>query len=837
MIARSLPPVRSVVWRSMSTVPTSVKASGPDAGTQGGTRLPSDAASPIVVPTVGPQPSDLLLIGERPGRTEVRQGEPFVGPSGVEHWRRCTRVGLPPRVGWRIANLVPTYAPDPPTSIEIRRWTPALEDEIVRTDPRLIVAAGLYATRWFLGAEATMEACHGIPYQASGRIVVPVYHPAAALHQPDLASFCEWDLEQVALAVEGRIRVRDLGPRPWSRRDRPRWPRTVAVDTEGAVEAPECVSVAPTPDEAFLVRPPLPDPVRARLKTRRLILHHAKHDLRVLETLGVRPSRFEDTMTAAYLLSVEPQALKALAYRHAGMRMRDYDDLIRPLDDAVVRQRMASAIEEGLPRRADQAVRRLLETRADDSLRARWGRSVFAPCLDLPPMPTWADVPPQTAEPYALEDAVATSRIWPILDAGLRARGLRRVYRIDRDVLPLVARMETIGMQVNRTALVTLGRTLDQEYQQTVRHLGRLAGISLNPLSGRQVSAWLFDVLNLPATKLTRSGAHYTTEDKYLQALRDQHPGVNLICNARELWKLKSVYCDGIVQALPADDILHPTINTTRVVSGRFSAKDPNVLAIPKHSERWGKTVRAAFVARDGCRLSSWDLDQIEMRVMAHESRDPSLLKVFREGGDLHADTAHHLLGAPARAEDQDPSRHRLPAKAINFGILMGLTEIGLEAQLAQHGIRWPGDDYARFLAEWFRLHPGVKAYIDAKKAQARRTGYVTDWCGRRRYLAQIWSTDRMVRAEAERQAHATPIQAGAVEVMKIWMKAVWDHVLQDGRYRYAEPWLQVHDDLILEVGEEDREQVDWVVRTFLPQPFRVPITLKHSYGHTWGDL
>ncbi len=826
-----------------------------------------------IVPGDGPAPCALMLVGERPGWEEARAGRPFVGPSGTELWHRLALAGAPDRNHWYVTNIVQTYSKDPPTANEAILGGARLRREIACVRPQLIVAAGAWAMRWFLGHDANQDALHGLVHVSKRHsgLVVPIVHPAAALRQPGMyMSALVDDCATVARAIamveplvhEARTPDTEATGIVW--RDRV---SIVGCDTEGYVEAPECISLSR--DGCAVVA--LADNVtgvRSITKNLALSFHNAVHDLRVLEAMGVTVHEFHDTMLMAYLLNEHVQGLKPLAYR-LGLRLDDYDSLIAPLDDqrveAVLRHYLAryaghlrrverlrgtrkAEAKRAVPK-AVGAITRLLASPNDERLRARWGRSVFSVAVPLPKPTTWADLPQPIGEHYAKADAIAHEALCHAFLPRLRAEKLERAYAIDKAVLPMVARMETVGVSVDVKGLRALSEELSADYARVEAEIFSLLGERLNPKASEDVSEMLFHRLGVTPTMLTKGGTHYTTQDKYLLARKHEHAVIPLILEGRETWKMKSAYCDRLPNLVSRSGRYHPDFAYTRTASGRLS--ETILLLIPKHSPKWGKKIRACFRAAPGRVLVSVDLSQIEMRTMADNSRDEVLLHVYATGGDVHADTAHRLLGAPEGKANQDESLHRLPAKTLNFGILMGMTEFGLIDQLHAHGqSHWQIDPCTpeereagklstrEFRAQWFAGHQGVAAYVDKKKREARRTGRVRDMWGAYVRLDAIDCTDERRVREAERQAHAIPIQAGADRISKQWMALVWREVVLPARDKYyCEPWCRAHDDLILEVDEAYAEDVQRDMLALVPQCLRVPVLAEGKIGPNWGAL
>ncbi len=599
-----------------------------------------------------------------------------------------------------------------------------------------------------------------------------------------------------------------------------------------------------------------------------VVLHNSLHDLPVLRDLGLdivgEGIPFTDTMVMAYLLGLEPQGLKPLCYRHAGMHQDAYDDITAEASERIARQWL-SELAVGLPFLADPLLpkddilkarklidRMLKKEGAKKSLRQRWAdcraREILQDELllvdDLPEA-TLDDIDPQVAIRYSARDADATRRIYPILDAQITAMGLRDVLDADIAALPMIDRMQAVGLGVDLQHYRDLSLFLGMEMADLQAQITALAGKPVNAASGDQVAEWLFGDLKLPWRKKTDGGGRPSTADKVLKALvkrkdigaQGKH-AIELVQEYREVQKLKGTYCDklpGFVN--PRTGRLHPQFRVTRVASGRLSAKSPNLLAFPKHSDR-GMLIREGIVAGEGRLLGSWDLNQIEMRVMAIDSSDTAMLAEFQSGADKHKATASLIFGKPI---DQIDKEERFAAKAVNFGILMGITEYGLLDQFHMNGNHdWTEDRCRDLLKEWHKAYTQASAYIFGKHAEARRYGYVRDLFGRLRYLPGVHSGDKGIREEALRQAQATPIQSGAQGIEKRLMAEVWKRLpgLWD-KGVWVEPLLQVHDDLIFEFDASAYTLLDEVITDALSelQWFPIPITAAGASGQRWSDL
>ena len=450
---------------------------------------------------------------------------------------------------------------------------------------------------------------------------------------------------------------------------------------------------------------------------------------------------------------------------------------------------------------------------------------------------TLDDVPREKAVYYSARDADATLRILPKLWSRIQAMGLEQVYKIDMAIVPMVDRMQMIGMPASTDYFHSLEPRLTRQMQEKVDAIEELTKWRINPGSGDQVAPMLI-ALGVPLTKMTKGGTRESTNDKVLESFRGTHPAVGLVCDYRELAKLRDSFCVVLPKKIGNDGRIRCNFRITRVSSGRLSATKPNLLAIPVRTEL-GKEIRAGFIAPQGRVLGSWDLDQIEMRYMADESRDPVLCGWFLEGRDVHTQTAAQAFGV----DPKDVTKiQRYAAKRLGFGVITGITEIGLAEQMALAGAEgWPVDRCKEFISIYFQICKGVKSYIEECRAEARRYGFVRDRWGRIRYLPGVWSDIWWIREEALRQSHSHKIQAGAQGLMKRAMKEMWDMWKLKPIDCYLEPLLQIHDEIIWEIDDEPIAKEMWneVVINCLTQTtsLRVPVKTKGSYAQDWGGL
>lgn len=394
---------------------------------------------------------------------------------------------------------------------------------------------------------------------------------------------------------------------------------------------------------------------------------------------------------------------------------------------------------------------------------------------------------------YAAEDADITLRLhlalWPLLKS---VPSLRKVYEeIEIPVVPVLAAMERRGVLIDGDELRRQSQQLGKRMLELQQQSYALAGREFNLDSPKQLQVILFDELGLQAKLKTPKGQPSTNEEA-LAALADAHELPRLILDYRGLAKLRSTYTDklsGIVN--PRTGRVHTSYHQGSVVTGRISSSDPNLQNIPVRTEE-GRRIRQAFIAPPGWKVMAADYSQIELRIMAHLSGDEGLLKAFREGGDVHRATAAEVFGIPA---EDVTSNQRRAAKAINFGLMYGMSAFGLARQLGVD--RGEASDY---MGRYFSRYPGVRAFMDATREQAHRDGYVETIFGRRLYLENLTSRNQGLRQGAERAAVNAPMQGSAADIIKRAMIGVagWLAGRDD-----ANMLMQVHDELVFEVRED----------------------------------
>lgn len=846
------------------------------------------------VPGEGPAPCPTMLVGEAPGPQEHDEGRPFVGKAGAVLDSLIAHEGLK-RSQLYITNLVKRWPgprnPDP-TPAEIERDEPLLLRELENVRPSLVIALGRFALRWFLpGAE--LETHQGIPHVSPrGPICIGVTHPAAGLHEPGAATqtYLAWSRACRYLRGPSLPWSESISPPPCMRYLEPQArlvvSEPVALDTEGTPGEPFSVQWTADGLTGFCV----PASHAHRLVfDAPVIFHNAKYDVLMCESMRVTlPSSdlWEDTMVRAYVRQDEPQGLKPLAYRLLRMHLSSFSEVTEPYYKLAV-ERWLARIGTEVPG-ADQrpqpqlirassgllrphrpfslasrvrAILQAREKRPNVDVVERW-RKVPASQREsaeraLGPMPrrSLALVPREQAVPYGIMDAIATHKL---ARAYRVPASLQSIYRLDVECIPALIEMERNGLPFDARAASELCAELDERANALRKRIRRLAGDPwFNPGSHRQVSALLFGLWGIASprkTKLTRADS---SDDRALSTLRLRYAEdesasgkrvfelVTAVQDYREHIKLIGTYVGP--DALPAQvderGFIHPTIKHTRTVSGRLASENPNLQNVPVRTGL-GRRIRACFRAPDGWCLLSGDLSQIELRIAAHESGDERLIRVYREGLDLHRITERDVFGIP----DERAGEKRTAAKNFNFRVLYAGpigSPAGLREQLFLDGITLSEDECRRYRDAWFALYPGVARYLSNKHEEARRLAYVSTSGGRRRYLplARVDAVPS-ARNEAFRQAGNHPIQGGAGEVIKRAMVR-WDREYRERANRMTEVRLcmQIHDELLFLVrGEPESTKARRAARLVVEmleadsRAYRVPIVAEAKVGNRWGE-
>lgn len=774
-------------------------------------------------------------------------------------------------------------------------FSETLEAELVEVNPAYIIASGDAAVRKFLGPGTDMEMVHGIPYTLGRVVVIPCYSPEYGMWDDDNRCQVAWDYWQAGRAIRGEIAtdtIVDAYPEPiyldvdceWDSWDF----EIAAIDTEGVPGDEWSLQVSTEPGTGFVFRKSSPyfaaniarlaayieaaDPI--------IVVHSALYDYEMCRLLGLDlfGCRLFDTMYAAYLLRVEPQGLKALAKRWCGMEMASY---VETVGDVGIEKQLAY-LERVFSRSWDAPEARVkhnndgtaklykpqpVERRAEaifadfysgkldkDGARCdpfdRWKkvdkhlRKMVESVLGSMPIGTLADIPLDDAIFYSGRDPDATLRLYYRLRAALEERDLLDLMAQGAEVLPIFEEMQFNGLVANRPHFEALRDEMWEKQCAMQSYISHhfFDGRPFNPNSAPQV-ATLMRRRGLEGAKKNRETGKVSTSKKSIEHLRYSDDAIAHVIDWREHDKIRSSFCNPILEHIPDEEDTHRvrcTIKVTRVASRRIAATDPPLLAIPVRHQL-GLRVRDGFEAAPGNLLGSWDLSQIEMRYMAHLSRDPLLVQFFAEGRDVHAETAARIFGI--RLEDVKEMDHRYPAKRAGFGIITNITGPGLLDQLRMFGcVGWTEDTCSDLIREWLKVYSGVARFLDSSRSEVRATGLVRDIWGHYRYLPGVWSDVKRIRAEAERAASSHKIQGGAqgmIQTSMAWLKPY----IRGLRLAGADVWwiLQIHDEIILEFEEDLWETLNDLVVEALTEhnglQLIVPVKAKGSSAKQWGHL
>ena len=545
------------------------------------------------------------------------------------------------------------------------------------------------------------------------------------------------------------------------------------------------IPVGHTPQEGDPPQLPV-DEALARLRpvledeSVRKVAHNAKFDVVVLANAGVTVRGLEfDTMVAAYLLGESTLGLKSLAFDRLGVEMVPITELIGS------------------------------------------GKKQIS----------MADVSIATCAPYAAADADICGRLRGVFEGELREQGLWDLFAgIEMPLVPVLARMERRGVAVDTDVLRQMSDYLAAEMARTEAALYEAAGETFNINSPVQLSRLLFDKLALPKTRRTATGG-YSTDVQAMDSLRGTHPVVDLLFEYRQLAKLKSTYVDALPGLInPGTGRIHTTYNQTRASTGRLSSEDPNLQNIPIRTEL-GRRVRRAFVARNGEPrvFVSADYSQVELRILAHITKEPFLIEAFRRDEDIHRASAGQLFGISPHEVTYE---QRQLAKMINFAVLYGLSAQGMSqrTELSREAA-------AEFIRTYFARYPMVKRYLDETIRETQGTGYAATLLGRRRYLPDINSPNFNLRQAAERMATNHPIQGTNADIIKIAMNRIQAQL--DRHAPRSEMLLQVHDELVFECPEDEAEAICELALEIMPAAMQldVPLKVEVKAGRNWGDM
>ena len=430
------------------------------------------------------------------------------------------------------------------------------------------------------------------------------------------------------------------------------------------------------------------------------------------------------------------------------------------------------------------------------------------------------------ATEYAAEDADITWRLYEKLSGLLKGEDLKIFEKIELPLLKVLGDMELQGMAVDKSHLQKLSQRIHLLLTEQEKEIYELAGEEFNINSPKQLSVILFEKLELPVIKKTKTG--YSTDVSVLEELSAEHDLPEVILLYRQLAKLKSTYVDALQEEIFGKTVrVHTSFNQSVAATGRLSSSNPNLQNIPIRTEM-GREIRKSFIAEDNNKILSADYSQVELRILAHMSEDESLIDAFINGEDIHTRTAVEIFGTTAERLDAEARRM---AKAVNFGIVYGLSAFGLSRQLKI----FP-KEAKKFIDQYFELYKNVKIYMERTVEDARAMGYSLTLMNRKRYLPDLNSKNRQAREAAERIAINSPIQGSAADLIKLAMINLDREIAQ--KKLNSRMILQVHDELVFECPSEEEEEMRALVKKEMEEvmPLKVPLVVDIGWGDNWND-
>ncbi|HUT67548.1 MAG TPA: DNA polymerase I, partial [Dehalococcoidales bacterium] len=507
------------------------------------------------------------------------------------------------------------------------------------------------------------------------------------------------------------------------------------------------------------------------------LAHNGKYDMMVLAEQGIAVcGLIFDTMIAAHLLGEKALGLKYLAFSKLGIEMTPISSLI-----------------------------------------GTGAKQIAMSQVDI-----------KQAADYASADADMTLRLANLFEKELDKQGLMKLFNeVEMPLVPVLLLMERSGVAVDTGMLQEMSKSLAEQVAVLEGKIYEEVKHEFNINSPQQLGKVLFDEMQLPTTR--RGKSKYSTEASVMEELRPVHPIAGYILQYRQLTKIKSTYIDTLPALVnPKTGRVHTSFNQTRTTTGRLSSSDPNMQNIPVRGELGGQ-VRQAFIAQQGSSLLCGDYSQIDLRALAHLSQDEGLLKAFKHDEDIHAATAARLFGVEVSQITPDMRRF---AKTVNFGVIYGMSDYGLE-----QATELSREEAGKFIKAYFEKYPGVRKYLDDTKEKARRDGYVQTLLGRRRYIPDINSSNRQVREGAERMAINMPVQGTSADIIKIAMINLYREM--EKKKLKSKMLLQVHDELVFEVPDGEMDAMRKLVTDVMDSAVElsVPLKVDTKSGKNWGEM
>ena len=847
------------------------------------------------------------------------QGQERIGNALQEQEEYLLEGGMSSR-GFHRTNVIKRHVPKPPKGkskldtvdqAEKDRWFDALVDEISIVNPSLIITMGPFVTRWFLGQSTNMEAVHGILCEAGtfdpdcewtsqGALVYPIYHPSyGAISNDARAKVAEdhYKLPELVRKIRNGHSVvpdtdqfagyedyvdvsgAELADYLNGYQD------VIGLDTEGTPSDPWSIQISVAPGQGVVMRTTRDDftigiaALAAHVEAGSLFsIHNAMYDIEMSRNMGLDlfEANIWDTMYAAYLMRIEPQALKSLAYRKCRMKMGSYLDTVgdagidKQLDylnevldlDISAPEPYERFDNNGTsklykPQSITRRVRTIILDVCSSKMTKkgpsnpydRWTDTDYElrkPAEDiLGPMPlgTLADIPLDKAVYYSARDADASVRTYYELVPELEKLDLTRTMSDCMDVLPVFEEIQATGMPADKQYFIDLAERMTTEIRKLQKELSTKYYDSkpINPKSPLHV-ANLLKKRGLEGRKPTATGNVSTSKDS-IEYLKYTDPAIKLVFECRDRQHIRDSFCRTAIEQIPPGVNHHNIrcqIKTTRTASRRLAASDPNLLAIPSRTEL-GKLVRQGYICKEGELLGSWDLGQIEFRYAAHESEDKLLCQIIRDGADIHTETAARIFNI--LVENVHKDHHRAPAKTTGFGIFYGMSGTGLLTLFEKLNLKgWTTEKCDKMIEDWLRVYSGIDAYIKATSEDLIDNPIVRDHWGMMRHLPNVHHRQQHKVEEACRMAVSHKIQGGAqgmIQNSMTWMKPIIRKMQKQGANIH---WcLQVHDEVILRFDEELEDETNEIVMEALTKhsgiDLRVPIVADGSCARTWGAL
>jgi DNA polymerase-1 len=509
------------------------------------------------------------------------------------------------------------------------------------------------------------------------------------------------------------------------------------------------------------------------------IAYDGKFDIILLKQCGLNPGCIScDMLIAAYLLGEKSLKLKALAFNKLGIEISELSELT------------------GSGARQSSPARSTIE---------------------------------QVAQ-FACSDADITLSLKEALEQELHSEELYSLFKdVEMPLVGILAEMEMNGVLLDRTLLMETSSSLGSDMLRLEKEIYNSVGHQFNINSPQQLSVVLFNELKLKPASARKTQSGYSTDAAILDELKDVHPVIRFVLEYRQLAKLKSTYSDALPLLInPRTGRVHTSFNQTGTTTGRLSSSQPNLQNLPIRGET-GSKIRQAIIAQPGWLLLSADYSQIDLRALAHISQDTELIATFQRDEDIHTHTASEVFGVP---DAEVTTKMRRAAKTINFGVIYGMSGYGL-----QQATDLTREEAELFISTYFQRYPGVKNYIENTKRQAAALGYVQTVLGRRRYIPEINSTNRLAREGAERMAINMPVQGTSADIIKIAMVNLHREMVKRGLKTMLT--LQVHDELVFEVPPDEMDLMKQLVQEIMPNAMKlsVPLKIDVKAGPNWSEM